>query len=98
MTATTVLGQVRNDQSWTRAKRTVLIAAAIVVLFAVSFFIGRATSSTQHVTTITPTAAHVAGTAPQLSAANRALIANDVAPVTQLNQANAASCFAGRPC
>ena len=96
MSATTLLSPVRNDQAWTRAKRTVLVAAAIVVLFAVSFFIGRATSTTQHVTTITPTAAHVAGTGAQLSPADRAQIAND--GTQQLSQANTTACIAGRPC
>jgi hypothetical protein len=33
MSATTVSGPIRNDQVWTRAKRTVLIALAIAVLF-----------------------------------------------------------------
>jgi steroid 5-alpha reductase family enzyme len=96
MSATTFTGSARNDQSWTRAKRTVLVAAAIVVLFAVSFFIGRATSTTQHVATITPASAQVAGTGAQLSPADRAQIANDGSQ--QLSQANTTACIAGRPC
>jgi hypothetical protein len=93
MSATTVFGQVRSDQASTHSKRNAVIALTVIALFALSFFVGRATA-TSHVGSSTQVATHT-----QLSPANRALIANDVAPVTQqLSQANTAVCLAGRPC
>jgi hypothetical protein len=90
MSATTVFGQVRSDQASTHSKRNAVIALTVIALFAVSFFVGRATA-TSHVSSSVPVAAH-----PQLSPANRALIANDVAPLSnaattpQLSVANRA--------
>jgi hypothetical protein len=96
MSATTVLGQVRDEQAWARAKRTIVIALATVVLFAVSFLIGRATAATsQHVVTTTPISAQLIGSGAQLSHADSAQVSGDVA---QPSQANSASCRVGRPC
>jgi hypothetical protein len=87
MSATTVTGSVRSERSWkqsaSQAKRTVLVAAAIVVLIAVSFFIGRVTSSSA-------TAPHAASIVPAT-----ALIARECA---QNGQANAGPSHAGRAC
>ena len=112
MSATTVFGQVRSDQVSTHSKRNAVIALTVIALFALSFFVGRATA-TSHVSS----SAQVSGTTTeQLSPANRALIANDVAPLTALelspanraliandvaplsNAVTTASCVAGRPC
>jgi hypothetical protein len=92
MSATTVFGQVRSDQASTHTKRNAVIAFTVIALFALSFFVGRATASS-HVSPSAQVATHT-----QLSPANRAEIANDVAPVTPLSQADTASCIAGRPC
>jgi dipeptide/tripeptide permease len=93
MSATTVFGQVRSDQASAHSKRNAVIALTVIALFALSFFVGRETASTHASSTAQVT------TTEQLSPANRALIANDAAPVTQqLSQANTASCVAGRPC
>lgn len=92
MSATTVLGPVSSEQTRTPSKRTIVIAMTIVVLFAVSFFVGRATA-TNHVSSVTSTAQV---TRAQLSHANAALIAGDTAPLsvtgttTQLSAANRA--------
>src|ERR1019366_1864313 len=92
MSATTVFGQVRSDQVSTHSKRNAVIALTVIALFALSFFVGRATA-TSHVSS----SAQVSGTTTeQLSPANRALIANDVAPLSnagtteQLSPANRA--------
>ena len=82
MSATTFTGPVRSEQSWKHASRIVLVAAAIVVLFAVSFFVGRATGST--------TAPHAAATVPATT-----LIARECA---QNGQANSAPSHIGRAC
>jgi hypothetical protein len=74
MSATTVFGQVGTDQAPTHNKRNAVIALIVIALFALSFFVGRATA-TSHVGSAAQVATH-----PQLSAANRAQIANDVAP------------------
>jgi hypothetical protein len=79
MSATTVFGQVRSDQASTHSKRNAVIALTIIALFAVSFFVGRATASS-HVSS-TSSSAQVA-THPQLSPANRAIIAGEVAPLS----------------
>jgi len=88
MSATTVFGQVRTGETSTRSLRNAAIAMIIIALFALSFFVGRATA-TSHVSSSAQVATH-----PQLSPANRALIANDVAPVSgtteQLSPANRA--------
>jgi len=76
MSATTVVGRVSSDPSWTHAKRTALIGLTVVALVAMSFFVGRATA---HLGS-TSFSAQVVGTRTQLSAANRALIAGEVAP------------------
>ncbi len=91
MSATTVFGQVGTDQASTHNKRHAVIVFTVIALFALSFFLGRATA-TSHVGSTAQTHA-------QLSPADRAIVANDVAPVTsKLRQANTASCVAGRPC
>ena len=41
MSATTVSGPIQRDQVWTRAKRTVLIALAVAVLFVAAFLFSR---------------------------------------------------------
>ena len=93
MSATTVFGQVRSDQAAAHSRRNAVIALTVIALFALSFFIGRETATTHASSTAQVT------TTEQLSPANRALIANDGAPLTQeISQANTASCVAGRPC
>jgi hypothetical protein len=82
MSATTFTGSVQSERSWKHASRIVLVAAAIVVLFAVSFFIGRATGST--------TAPHAASITPATS-----VIARECA---QNGQANSAPSHVGRAC
>jgi hypothetical protein len=82
MSATTFTGSVRSEQSWNRAKRAVLIAVAIVVLFAASFLIGRATAGTT---------SHVASTSP----AATTLLTREC---TQNGQAVSAPSHAGRAC
>jgi hypothetical protein len=89
MSATTATRPARNDQPstspsrWSRSKRPVGVAVVLAILFAAAFVVGQVTTS--HHASSTPVT-------PQLSAANRALIANDVAPVTapQLSAANRA--------
>ena len=70
MSATTVFGQVGSGQASTHSKRNAVISFTVIALFALSFFLGRATAS-RHSSPIT---AH-----PQLSAADRAIVAGDVA-------------------
>jgi hypothetical protein len=92
MSATTVFGRVGSDRASIHSKRNAVIVFTVIALFAVSFFVGRTTAPTH--ARLAPVATHA-----QLSPANSALIANDVAPVTPpLSQANTASCVAGRPC
>ena len=75
MSTTTVFSQVDTNQTSTHTKRNAIIVFTVIALFALSFFVGRATA-TSHVGT---SSAQVT-THPQLSPANRAQIANDVAP------------------
>ncbi len=91
MSATTVFGQVRTGETSTHSKRNAVIALTVIALFALSFFVGRATA-TSHASTSgqAPIVTH-----PRLSPANAGLIANDVAPVSgttaqQLSPANRA--------
>jgi hypothetical protein len=77
MSATTVIGQVRSDQATTHSKRNAVIALIAIGLFALSFFVGRATA-TSHVNSSAQVATHT-----QLSPADRAIVANDVAPLSQ---------------
>ena len=89
MSATTVFGQVSTGETSTHSKRNAVIAMIIIALFALSFFVGRATA-TSHVGSSAQVATHE-----QLSPANRALVANDIAPVSgtateQLSPANRA--------
>jgi hypothetical protein len=95
MSATTVFGQVRSDQASTHAKRNAVIALTVIALFALSFFVGRATA-TNHVSS--SSSAQV-GSAEKLSPANRAIIAGDgaalsnvgsVGGIEKLSPANAA--------
>jgi hypothetical protein len=72
MSATTVFGQVGTDQVPTHNKRNAVIVFTVIALFALSFFLGRATA-TSHVSS------NAAQTHAQLSPADRAQIANDVA-------------------
>lgn len=96
MSTTTVFGQVDTDQPSTHNKRNAAIVFTVIALFALSFFLGRATAP-NHVGSSAQTHAQLSAadraivandvaplsnTVPQLSPANRALIANDVAPVT----------------
>ena len=114
MSTTTVFGQTDTDQVSTHNKRNAVIVFTVIALFALSFFLGRATAP-DHVGSSAQTHA-------QLTAADRAIVANevaplsntgfaklsptnrgqimndDVAPVTPLSQANTTSCIAGRPC
>lgn len=76
MSATTVFGQVRSDQASTHSKRNAVIAFTTIALFALSFFVGRATA-TSHVSSSAQVATHA-----QLSPADRAIVVNDVAPLT----------------
>jgi hypothetical protein len=85
MSATTITGPIRGDQVWTRAKRTVLIALAVVVLFVAAFFIGRATSNSS-----STTSPHVTSAAPAST-----LIAREC---TQNGQADFAPSHVGRAC
>ncbi len=71
MSATTVFGQVGTDQSSTHNKRNAVIVFTVIALFALSFFLGRATAPS-HVSSTAQTHA-------QLSPADRAIVANDVA-------------------
>ncbi len=90
MSTTTVFGQVGTDQAPTHNKRNAVIVFTVIALFALSFFLGRATASS-HV----GSSARV-GTHTQLSPADRAEIANDVATLgnsgttTQLSPADRA--------
>ena len=90
MSATTVFGQVGSDQTSTHSKRNAAIALTVIALFALSFFVGRATA-TSPVGSSTQVATHS-----QLSPADRAAVAGDVAPVSntgstvQLTPANRA--------
>ncbi len=71
MSATTVFGQVGTEQSSTHNKRNAIIVFTVIALFALSFFLGRATAPS-----------HVSSKAQihaQLSPADRAIVANDVA-------------------
>jgi hypothetical protein len=72
MSATTVFGQVGTDQASTHNKRNAAIALIVIALFALSFFVGRATA-TSHVSSSAQVASHT-----QLSPADRAIVANDV--------------------
>ena len=76
MSATTVFGQVRSDQAPTHTKRKAVVVFTVIGLFAVSFFLGR-TTATNHVSSGTQFATHA-----QLSPADRAIVANDVAPIS----------------
>lgn len=76
MSATTVFGQVRSDQASTHSKRNAVIVFTVIALFALSFFVGRATA-TSHVSSSAQVATHT-----QLSPADRAVIAGDVAPLS----------------
>jgi hypothetical protein len=73
MSATTVFGQVRSEQASTHSKRNAFIVFTVIALFALSFFVGRATA-TSHVSSSAQVATHT-----QLSPADRAIVANDVA-------------------
>jgi hypothetical protein len=85
MSATTVFGQVHSDQTSTHSKRNAVIVFTVIALFALSFFLGRATA-TSHAGSSAQVATHT-----QLSPADRAIVANDVAPVTpQLSPADRA--------
>jgi hypothetical protein len=92
MSATTAFGQVRGDQAPTHTKRNAVLVFTVIGLFALSFFVGRMTA-TSHVSSPAQVATHA-----QLSPADRAIVANDAAPVTPISQANTTSCIAGRPC
>jgi hypothetical protein len=82
MSTTTIFGQVGTDQPSTHNKRNAVIVFTVIALFALSFFLGRATA-TSHVGS-----AQVA-THAQLSPADRAIVANDTARVTpQLSPAD----------
>jgi hypothetical protein len=74
MSATTVFGQVGTDQASTHNKRNAVIALIVIALFALSFFVGRATA-TSHVSSSAQVASHT-----QLSPADRAIVANDLPP------------------
>lgn len=89
MSATTVFGQVRSDQASTHSRRNAVIAFTVIALFALSFFVGRATATT-HASSSAQVATHV-----QLSPADRAIVANEVAntgtvTAAQLSPANRA--------
>jgi hypothetical protein len=73
MSATTVFGQVGTDQPSTHNKRNAVIVFTVIALFALSFFVGRATA-TSHVGSSTQVATHA-----QLSPADRAIVAGEVA-------------------
>jgi hypothetical protein len=73
MSATTVFGQVSTEQSSTHSKRNAVVVFTVIALFALSFFVGRATA-TSHVSSPAQVATHT-----QLSPADRAIVANDVA-------------------
>ena len=108
MNATTVTRPVETDQlsisttspspsptnptGSTRSSRTRRTAAGVGVLAILSgaaIVIGQATTS--HHVNSTPVT-------PQLSVANRALIAGDTAVVQQFSQPNTVSCRVGQPC
>lgn len=74
MSTTTVFGQVDTNQASTHTKRNAGIVFTVIALFALSFFLGR-TTAPNHVGSSAQTHA-------QLSQADRAIVANDVAPVT----------------
>jgi uncharacterized protein YciW len=76
MSTTTVFGQVGTDQASTHNKRNAVIVFTVIALFALSFFLGRATA-TSHVSSSAQLVTHT-----QLSPADRAIVANDVAPLT----------------
>lgn len=89
MSTTTVFGQVGTDQSSTHNKRNAVIVFTVIALFALSFFLGRATA-TSHVNSTAQLATHA-----QLSPADRTIVANEVAPLsntvaTQLSPADRA--------
>jgi hypothetical protein len=88
MSTTTVFGQVDTNQASTHTKRNAGIVFTVIALFALSFFLGR-TTATSHAGSSAQVATHA-----QLSPANRAIVANDVAPlsntVPQLSPANRA--------
>jgi hypothetical protein len=75
MSTTTVFGQVGTDQPSTHNKRNAVIVFTVIGLFALSFFVGRATAPSHP-----SSKAQVAHT--QLSPADRAIVANDVAPLS----------------
>jgi hypothetical protein len=77
MSATTVFGQVRSDQASTHSKRNAAIALTVIALFALSFFVGRATASS-HVSSSAQVATR------QLSPADRAIVAGEVAPLNNV--------------
>jgi hypothetical protein len=76
MSTTTVFGQVDTNRPATHNKRDAVIVFTVIALFALSFFLGRATA-TNHVGSSAKVATHA-----QLSPADRAIVANDVAPVS----------------
>ena len=76
MSTTTVFGQVDTNRPATHTKRNAVIVFTVIALFALSFFLGRATA-TNHVGSSAQVATHT-----QLSPADRAIVANDVATVS----------------
>jgi hypothetical protein len=76
MSTTTVFGQVGTDQASTHNKRNAVIVFTVIALFALSFFVGRATA-TSHVSSTAQVATHA-----QLSPADRAIVTNEVAPLS----------------
>jgi hypothetical protein len=76
MSTTTVFGQVGTDQASTHNKRNAVIVFTVIALFGLSFFLGRATA-TSHVSSSAQLVTHT-----QLSPADRAIVANDVAPLS----------------
>jgi hypothetical protein len=73
MSTTTVRGQVGTDQPATHAKRNATIALTVIALSILSFFVGRVTAPS-HTSSSAKVATHA-----QLSPADRAIVANDVA-------------------
>lgn len=87
MSTTTVRGQVSTDQPSTHSKRNAVIALTVIALSILSFFVGRVTAPSD-VSSSAQVATHA-----QLSPADRAIVANDVAtgPVSaQLSPADRA--------
>lgn len=76
MSTTTFFGQVGTDRASTHNKRNAVIVFTVIALFALSFFLGRATAPSD-VGSVAQVATHT-----QLSPADRAIVANDVAPIT----------------